>query len=439
MSGKPTPVLAVHLTAVAATASFDEIPHMLSHRFAALIWALTATAGAQAPIPIRKIGPILATSYENVGQAVIVRAASDGHVIVGAGARQRVYAFDSTLKNFTLVADSGAGTGTMTTRPIGLIPYVGDSTLLPDYSANALLVLDATGKQVRSMAPPNANDLGFLASPASYGRPGLDAKGRLIYRTSLLQRPKLTPPGSKKIEMNPVSVDSAPIVRGDFDTRRIDTLAWMKTPNEGRVGNQMTTNGAGGPPTVMMYVQLNPFVVEDEWSLLSDGTIAIVRVHDYHIDWIDPDGTRRSSPKMPVEWRKYTDAERTQRADSLRRIATEAWKKNTSAASPGSVQYKVDLSIVPDSEFPSFWPPITAGSVMSDLNAHVWILPTTSTNAINGFTYDVVSRSGEIVERVQLPKDCVLVGFGPHDAVYMTKAEGTNTYLVRALLTNSRR
>lgn len=396
--------------------------------------SLAANAGAQAPIPIRKIGPILATSTENVGQAVIVRATSNGHVIVGAGSRQRVYAFDSTLRNFTLVADSGSGTGVASMRPIGLIPFLGDSTLLPDGVANALLVLDGTGKQVRSMAPPRAGDLDFLGSPVTFGRPGLDSKGRLIYRASLMKPrpPKMTPPG-KPIELFPVNADSAPVVRGDFDTRHIDTLAWMKVPSQGKMGSQMMPNPGGGPPTITMHLEINPFAVADEWSLLSDGTIAIVRAHDYHIDWIDPDGTIRSSPKMPMDWRKYTDAERTHIADSLRSSVEEVSRKN--AARPaGSVQIKVDVSVVPASEFPSFWPPIEAGSVMSDLDGHVWILPTTSTNVANGFTYDVVNRKGEITERVQLPKGYVLVGFGPRNMVYMTKADGKNTYLARAVL-----
>src|SRR4051812_17980201 len=88
-----------------------------------LIFAAAATASAQT-IPVRTIGPILATSTENVGQAVTIRATSDGHVIVGAGQRQKVYAFDSTLKNFTLVADSGAGTGNIPIRTTGVIPYL---------------------------------------------------------------------------------------------------------------------------------------------------------------------------------------------------------------------------------------------------------------------------------------------------------------------------
>jgi hypothetical protein len=410
------------------------------HTVSALLVSIPAAAGAQSAIPMRTIGPILATSTENVGQAVTVRATSDGHVIVGAGARQRVYAFDSTLKNFTMVADSGSGTGVLPIRTTGVIPYVADSTLLPDFGANALLVLDGTGKQVRSMAPPRAQDLIFLGIPAAFGRPGIDPKGRLVYRTNLPPniRPTPTPSGSQQVKLTPVNADSAPIVRGDFDTRRIDTVAWMKTPSQGRVGMEMKENPAGGAPMVTMHMQINPFNMADEWSLLSDGTVAIVRVHDYHIDWIDPDGTKRTSPKMPMDWRRYTDAERTQRVDSLRRVMDEQLKRALAQQSAaGGPQIKMDVSIVPDSEFPQFWPPIEPGSVLADQDAHLWILPTTSTNVANGFTYDVVDRTGQIIERVQLPKGHVLVGFGPHRTVYLTKADGKATYLERALLTQA--
>ena len=405
-------------------------------RFTVLIFAAAATASAQT-IPVRTIGPILATSTENVGQAVTVRGTSDGHVIVGAGQRQKVYAFDSTLKNFTMVVDSGAGTGMIPIRTTGVIPYLADSTLLPDFGANALHVLDATGKQVRSMAPPRAQDLMFLGIPAAFGRPGLDPKGRLIYRIQAPpnMRPMPTPGGSQKVEMTPVNPDSSAIVRGDFDTRKIDTLAWMKTPSQGRMGMEMKENPAGGPPNITMHMLMNPFAMADEWALLSDGTVAIVRAHDSHIDWVDPDGSKRSSPKMPIDWKRYTDAERTQRVDSIRKVADEQIKRAlTQQTGAGGPQIKFDLGIVPDSEFPEFYPPIQAGSLLADLDNHLWILPTTSTNAANGFTYDVVNRNGEIVERVQLPKDHVLVGFGPHNVVYLTKAEGTATYLERAVL-----
>jgi hypothetical protein len=401
-----------------------------------LIFAAATTLGAQTPVPIHQIGPILASSTENVGQAITVRATSDGHVIVGAGMRQRVYAFDSTLKNFTLVADSGAGTGIIPVRTTGVIAYLGDSTLLPDFGANALLVLDATGKQIRSMAPPRAQDLMFLALPAAFGRPGFDPKGRLIYRTQIPPniRPTPTPSGSQKVDMVPVNPDSAPILRGDFDTRKVDTIVWLKTPTQGRMGMEMKDNPAGGPPSITMHMLVNPFPLSDEWALLSDGTIAIVRAHDYHIDWVDPDGTRRSSAKMPIDWRRYTDDEKRQRVDSIKKVVDEQLKRQMSQLPPGAPQIKIDVAVVPDSEFPQFWPPIQQGSVLADLNGRLWILPTTSTNAANGLTYDVVNRKGDIVERIQLPKDRALAGFGPHNVIYLTRNEAGKAYLERALL-----
>ena len=81
------------------------------------------------------------------------------------------------------------------------------------------------------------------------------------------------------------------------------------------------------------------------------------------------------------------------------------------------------------SRAPTFWPPIQPGSVLADPDGRLWILPTTSTNVQNGLTYDIVNRKGDVTERVQLPKDRALAGFGPHNAVYMTRTEGTNTYL----------
>ena len=48
----------------------------------------------------------------------------------------------------------------------------------------------------------------------------------------------------------------------------------------------------------------------DDWAILSDGSLAIVRPNDYHIDWVYPDGRRVSTPKMPFDWRRLTDADK---------------------------------------------------------------------------------------------------------------------------------
>ncbi len=66
---------------------------------------------------------------------------------------------------------------------------------------------------------------------------------------------------------------------------------------------------------------MNPSISPtDSWIVTATGATAIVRSHDYHIDWINADGTKRSTPKMPFDWRRLTDTEKQAKIDSARRI-----------------------------------------------------------------------------------------------------------------------
>ena len=410
------------------------MPLLRRRHLPVLALGLAASASAQS-IPVRRIGPILATSTEDIGPGATVRGTSDGHVIVSASARQRVYAFDSTFTKFTLVVDSGSGTGTVRVRMTGLVPYLGDSTLLPDLGANVLLVLDPLGRQARSIAPPRPQDIGDLARPTASSRPGLDPSGRLIYRVNT---PPPKPPANASGKLWPISGDLAAIVRGDFDTRRVDTVAWLKAPTEGQFAVENRPNPSGGPPTQTWHLVVNPFNAPDGWALLSDGTIAIVRVQDYHVDWIDPDGSRRSSPKMPFDWRRFGDAERKQIADSVRRATEDQLRLNLSSRGPSAAPVKLDVGVVSDSTFPDYWPPIQPGALLADVDGHLWILPSTSNQSANGLTYDVVSRKGEVIERVRVPVGQAVVGFGPNGVVYLAKSQGNATYLERAFLPPAR-
>jgi hypothetical protein len=49
-----------------------------------------------------------------------------------------------------------------------------------------------------------------------------------------------------------------------------------------------------------------------------------------------------------------------------------------------------------------------------------------------GPVYDVVNLKGELVERVQVPKDRTIVGFGAGGVVYLLAREGTTAKLERA-------
>ena len=379
-------------------------------RAVALLFA--STLAAQAPIPVRTVGPILAAGTENVGTSVVVRALSDGRVIVGSWRRWRVFAFDSTLAKSTVVIDSVWGTGS-SSPPTTPIAYRGDSTVLADFGGSALLVLDPKGTIVRSMAPVRRDDLRRMNSPGVR----FDRRERIVFQEATnLARPTQPP-------------DTSPLVRADLDARTIDTVGWLKAGNELWVRTD--------PSTRLTHEIFNPFPWTDQWAMLTDGTIAIVRAGDYHIDWIDPDGTRRSTAKMPFDWRRITEAEKRQIGDSLLKLRTEQIAHRVTPPSgrgggraPTPLRTVVELT--PESGWPSYWPSMNYAAVKSDLENHLWILPSTSLNAASGLTYDVVNRDGKIVERVQLPRNRALAGFGPGGMIYTTHTVGDVTTLERA-------
>ena len=56
----------------------------------------------------------------------------------------------------------------------------------------------------------------------------------------------------------------------------------------------------------------------DEWAVLSDGVVAFVRGVDYRIDYLHPDGTWTSSPKLPFDWQRVTEEDKQQLIDSVK-------------------------------------------------------------------------------------------------------------------------
>src|ERR1043165_2624125 len=94
-----------------------------------------ATANAQQrasdAIPLRQLGPVVAGGTENIGTGVVLRAMSDGRIILVSRGRSRAYLMDSALRVVSVIRDSTTGTGTQGLIA-GLVPYHGDSTLMPD-------------------------------------------------------------------------------------------------------------------------------------------------------------------------------------------------------------------------------------------------------------------------------------------------------------------
>lgn len=378
---------------------------------------------AERRIPVRRLGPVVASARDTLSTRVVVHPLSDGSVLVGVWGPantlqgQSVKLFDPTLQQVTLVRDSS--------QVPQIIP-AGDSAILLDRQARSMVLIDGRGRDVRTLALPKASDLNQLTP--FLRAPRLDRHGALIYQGAT------PPPEEPTIErlQSPFQPDSAPLVRANFDTRRVDTIARIRIAQPVR-----TTFGDHGRNIAVDNV-IDPMAAGDEWTMLPDGTVAIVREHDYHIDWIDPDGTRRSTGRMPMDWRRITDERKQFIIDSMRPTLDSLAKRTPPRTLPtpdGPRTTTWNYAVVPPARMRDYEPPIGPGSVRADLDGNLWIAPRTSSGAAGGgLLYDVVNRKGEITERVQFPPGVALAGFGPNGAVYVLRVQGTAGFLERARL-----
>ncbi len=434
-------------------------------KFVVLLTLLSASLlSAQSAPAIRPLGPVVAKSKEAIA-VMGVRALPGGRLLVNDPSTRRVLLFDSTLTSFAVVADSTAATANAYSgRFANLIAYRGDSTLFVDAQSLSMLVIDPSGKVGRVMSVPRADDVGSLAGPVG-GAIGFDRSGRLVYR-AFPRIERRGPPPQDGHFTPPEIPDTAAIVRIDLVTRQLDTVGFVRTP---RPSMQMTRDADG---RMQMSMTVNPLPIVDEWAVLSDGSIAFVRGRDYHVDWVNPDGAKSSSPKMPFDWQRLTDEDKVALIDSVK-AARE--RMNAASGAPqgtmsgpaagsavaapgmadrvqvtivqgggppggggntptrgGSQMMQPRVNFVSPSDLPDYKPPFFAGAVRADLDGNLWIR-TIPTKAIpGGPVYDVVNRAGGLVERVQLPADRTLLGFGPDGAVYLAAREGSVAYLERA-------
>ena len=532
--------------------------------------ALLARAGeAQTPapepkIPVREIGPVEARSKQSVTAVSMLRALPDGGFFLNDTQRRQLLRFDATLQNVTVIADTLGAPLPYSQRPPGLLPYLGDSTIIVDASTLSFVVLNPQGKVVRVMAPPRISDIQQLAS-ANLGSNAFDAKGRLIYRNggsgggggaffgarggggggggggagggaggfgggfggppgggaptggAGAGQNSNGPGGRGFAPQN--QPDSVPVVRADFDTRKADTLAWVKVPKS----DYTMTQGADGG--MHLVAKINPLPQADDWALMSDGTLAVVRVLDYHVDFFAPDGTKSVGGKLPFDWKRIEEGDKQKLVDSLKTLAKDASDKaeKQAAANPGGNRgFRISFEPVGVEKLPDYVPPIRQGTTLADHDGNLWLLPATSSLAAQlaqaaaqgmgggrggfggppgGFggrggaggdprggvaaggaaggarggppgsatgvpagattgapagapaaagapiapqardtssgptpptfqyVYDVVNKKGELVERVKLPPNRTIAGFGPAGVIYLSAREGRNLFI----------
>ena len=429
----------------------------------ALLTVATMAPAQQRP-PIRQLGAVVAKSGETFTQVGGVRALSNGSVLVNDVPGRRVLMFDPLLAKFTVLADSTSATANAYGGRTGaLVAYRGDSSIFIDPTSVSMLIIDPAGKVARVMAIPRAEDAAAMGS--GLGTTAFDARGRLVYRAGA--RMQFTQGAARRIEgavgggafVPPQIPDSALILSVDLTTRKVDTVGFIRTP---KVKMEMKQDDKGN---VSMMSTLNPLPVIDDWAMLPDGSIAIVRGRDYHVDWVNADGSRSSSTKIPFDWQRMTDEDKVAFIDSLK-VARERLGANApvvaGSAAPGApggggggapqVQIFMgpggpgggppggrpggpgtpQMNFVPANELPDYKPPFLSNSTRADTEGNLWVRTIPTSAVAGGPVYDVINRKGELVERVQIPVGRTIIGFGTGGAVYLLNRDGTTATLERA-------
>lgn len=398
-----------------------------------------------------------------------VRQIANDEVLVNDGLRRQLILLDRGLAFSRVVLDSVSSGERYGIAASPIIAALGDSTLFVDREARALLLIGPTGNVVRATAAPTQpRDFTFL--PMS--RSGIDRDGNLVFRVPLPPTtPKRIGDTTSKIvvqEMRPPAM--APVLRASFDTRKTDTVIMVKQVSG--VRSVITRDPATRPSQADIKAYLNPLETLDEWALLADGTIAVVRGADYHIDFVRPDGSTDKSAKLPFDWKPLTEENKQRIIDSTRSamaaiVEAVRVRDGNSAANmtiartledmlmnPTSISFDklspmperkyteaertqpmLNYEIGPISEMPDYYPPIRQGAAMGDADGALWILPATSSQSRAGeLVYDVVSGRGELTHRVRLPLGRSVAGFGRGGVVYLVSKEKDGWRLERAVL-----
>ena len=458
-------------------------------RISALLVCASAAsvAGAQqAPIPaVRPLGAVTAKSSTQLGNVFNLRHLPNGNVLVNDVAGRKVVMLDASLNETSVVADSTGATANAYSGRIGnLLAYRGDSTLFIDPTSMSMLVIDPSGKVGRVMSVPRSQDAAALGGPQA-ANAGFDAKGRLVYRGAFRfgggpQVQQRTPGAAGGPAFVPPQLpESASIVRVDLASRSVDTVGFIKLP---KINLNIQQDDKGN---MSMTSEVNPLPVVDEWAVLSDGSVAIVRGRDFHVDFVNADGSVTSAAKIPFDWRRLTDEDKVAFMDSVKAqrarlvaagqgvagatgaqvvtssttttagAATTEQRAQASAqaagATPGGFNINIQMGgpgqggrggpggftpqepkFVAPSELPDYQPPFFAGTVRADMDGNLWIR-TIPTRAIPGGTvYSVINRQGELVDRVQAPEGRTIVGFGKGGVVYMTSRGPNGLVLEKA-------
>lgn len=403
-----------------------------------------ATPGA-GPAP-RTLPTPSVTSPRFAGNAFSLIALANGTLLVNDIRNHRVMLSDSLLRVTSVVID----TAEYGARPASILRYRGDSIVFVESVTPSMTMIDPAGKVVRTMAVPRPRDVAWLM-PSPGSSPGVDSRGGFVHRGLA---PRVVLPKIKPNEVRPgTSPDASPIVRDNPTTHAGDTIAWIKsyTSKSVQLGRSDGTS--------FSYSRQRPVDIIDDWVVLANGTVAVVRGQDYRVDFIDADGKVTVGQRIPYDWKHLSDDAKVALADSSNAEYNEGVKSRAASQGGGSTISggstsaggamgggtgnnaggMQDRPLPPPgvmdfkpAELPDYRPAFLDGAVRADAEGNVWIRTQTLVADTTKSVHDIVNGAGKLIDRVLVPNNRTIVGFDRRGNVFLVgRAEGGIQWIER--------
>jgi hypothetical protein len=93
-----------------------------------------------------------------------------------------------------------------------------------------------------------------------------------------------------------------------------------------------------------------------------------------------------------------------------------------------------ETGVMPASDLPDYRPPFSTGAVRADADGNLWIRTNPPKPVPGGVVYDIVSREGGLIDRLQLPPGYTIAGFGKGKVVYLAMRDQAGIKLARVRL-----
>jgi hypothetical protein len=241
---------------------------------------------------------------------------------------------------------------------------------------------------------------------------GTDARGRLYFKG---QPFTMGPDG-------PTQADSSPVFRYDRATKKTDTL--------GYVWNGASASVSGNRNQMRIQIGTKPFAASDEWGVLPDGRVAVVRAQQYRVDVLGgPSMVRGAVQNVPSI--AVTDADKAEWREQRKRATPVMISR---VEGPGGARTQAgappQVSVAEPSEWPATKGPFVTGTMLVAPNGTTWVQRSRKAGD-KVPVYDVFNASGALVDRISLPAEQRVVGFG-NGTVYTARRDSDDLqYLQR--------